>query len=251
MAIVMSIFRKEFKSIVFRSSFFFILFLCSLFFGLVFFNILDQYAKISSQMPNINGINFVSGMLVPHLSSLNFVMMFVCPFFAIRLFSEEYKYHTFELLLTAPITSTQIVLGKFLAASAAALVVLVISALYPIAGLWVADLPLAHMALAYFGVVLVVMLYTAISIFASSLTSSLIVSGILSIVFILSLWFIAIFRTNADGSISTVVDMLWINSHLQAFYKGGFSLLNLSMLISYIALFVFMCQQVVESFRWR
>ncbi len=247
----MSIFRKEFKSIVFRSSFFFILFLCSLFFGLVFFNILDQYAKISSQMPNINGINFVSGMLVPHLSSLNFVMMFVCPFFAIRLFSEEYKYHTFELLLTAPITSTQIVLGKFLAASAAALVVLVISALYPIAGLWVADLPLAHMALAYFGVVLVVMLYTAISIFASSLTSSLIVSGILSIVFILSLWFIAIFRTNADGSISTVVDMLWINSHLQAFYKGGFSLLNLSMLISYIALFVFMCQQVVESFRWR
>jgi ABC-2 type transport system permease protein len=251
MAIVMSIFRKEFKGIVFRSSFFFILFLCSLFFGLVFFNVIDQYAKISSQMPNINGINFVSGMLVPHLSSLNFVMMFVCPFFAIRLFSEEYKQHTFELLLTVPITSTQIVMGKFLAACAAGITVLAVSAIYPLAGLWVADLPLVHMAIAYLGVVFVVMIYTAISIFASSLTSSLIVSGILSIVFILSLWFIAIFRTNADGSISTVVDMLWINSHLQAFYKGGFSLLNVSMLLSYIALFVFMCQQVVESFRWR
>ncbi|MCB0348849.1 MAG: ABC transporter permease subunit [Bdellovibrionales bacterium] len=251
MPVIYSIFKKEFKGIVFKPSFFFILFLCSLFFGVVFFNILDQYAKISSQMPNINGINFATGMIVPHLSSLNFVMMFVCPFFAIKLFSEEYKHNTFELLLTSPITSSQIVIGKFLAASAAGFVVLAVSAIYPVAGLWVAPLPIPHLLLSYVGICLVVMLYTAVSIFASSLTSSLIVSGILSIVFILSLWFVAIFRTSADGSISTVVDVLWINSHLQAFYKGGFSILDASIFLSYISLFVFMCQQVVESFRWR
>src|SRR5215813_13247841 len=114
------------------------------------------------------------------LSTLSVILLFLMPMLTMGLFSEEKKRGTIELLLTAPLTDLQVVLGKFLAAGTFFLILL-LSTFVPIGALYLYGSPASGPILtAYLGLLLYGLSIVAIGLFISTLTGNQIIAAVLS-----------------------------------------------------------------------
>ena len=169
-----------------------------------------------------------------------------------RLIAEEKKLRTFDLLMTAPITSTKIVLGKFLAGYSAVLLLVLASFLFPFLTGWFADFSLTLLMSAYISIALLVGIYTAIGLFSSSLTESIMLSVFMGIAFNVSLHFISIGNQFSDNTIfSSIIQYISVSSHLEGFFRGNIITSSIVFFILAIGFFLFLTQRVIESTRWR
>src|SRR5438445_4315662 len=98
-----------------------------------------------------NKLNIHYGVFLRLLSYLNLILIFVVPALTMKLFAEEKKMHTFDLLLTSPVTSFQIVVGKYLAALGAIFGLVLVAISYPLATAALAKLNWAPLFIAFFG----------------------------------------------------------------------------------------------------
>src|SRR5207237_8403413 len=114
------------------------------------------------------------------LSTMSVIVLFIMPMLTMALFSEEKKRGTIELLLTAPVTDLQVVLGKFFAAGAFYLILL-FSTWIPMAVLYLYGSPASGPILtAYLGLLLYGLAILAIGLFISTLTENQIIADVLS-----------------------------------------------------------------------
>ncbi len=115
---VWTIARRDFR-IYFASPIAYIVIALFLFImGWMFFNSLNHYFLQNLQYQQFNmgkGTSITDGIVRPLYGNMNVVLLFLMPFITMRLIAEERKQHTIELLLTSPVSLTQIILGKFLA----------------------------------------------------------------------------------------------------------------------------------------
>lgn len=154
------------------------------------------------------------------------LFLFLIPSITMRLFSEEYKSSTIELLITRPVKESQIVLGKYLAA-----IVLLIVALLPTliyfysvghmtSPNWIIDT--GSVWGSFFALLMLGATYAAIGIFASSITDNQIIAFIISLS--LSFFFYAAFDLISEipGLTNSLkhISYLGIESHYQAFSRG-------------------------------
>ncbi len=245
------IFRKEVRSFFLRPSSFAVLFICSLYLTFNMSFLLFQFAQASFSMQSQGGVNVSQFFSMPHINSLNFLLLFCVPFFVLRLFVEEKKMNTMALLLTSPITSWQIVGGKFFAALVSMHSIVAFSFLYFIPMIWFLELPWLEIFCGYLGILLLAGIYISIGLFASSLTSSVFLGGFLSILMSLFLWIFVSFKNLDPGLWSEGLNQLWIGTHFTELLQAKISLAGVSFLLSLILFFLFLTQQTVESMRWR
>jgi ABC-2 type transport system permease protein len=135
--------------------------------------------------------------------------------------SEERKHKTVELLMTSPLTLTQIVAGKYLAALAIFAGLLALTGYMPIllAAWGAVDWPTVLSG--YLGLLLVGGVYLAIGLLASSLTENQISAGIVTLGLILGFWVIGWAAMTAESmTVQPVLEHLSINQHLDRFLKG-------------------------------
>lgn len=187
-----------------------------------------------------------------HIGLINLLVIFCIPAITMRLISEEKKSGTFGLLLTSPITATDIALGKYLAGFMLALIYIFVGFLFPLGTLAFADFSLKLLLASMLGVVLMTGVYVALDLFASSMTQSQFLSIILCIVLNVSLWFF--FQGGQSSSnevLDAVLDHLQFAKHLGHFVYGSVSTSSIIFFLSVIFFFVFLTQRVVESARWR
>lgn len=198
------------------------------------------------------GMNIQRGVFLAHISQINLLFIFFVPAFTMRLLAEEKKTRTFDLLLTSPLSATQIVLGKFLAGFGSVFVLILISFLYPLLTRAVAEFPFLPLLTAYLGALLVSSAYVAVGLFASSLTESVMLSVIMGLIFNVMLWFIS---QGSGGStnpiVAAVMDYASFGQHFLGFILGVVKLKSLIYFFTLIGIFVFLTQRVVESSRWR
>src|SRR3954464_13320129 len=103
--------------------------------GWMFFFNLSHFNMQNLQYQQFNmgkGTSITDGIVRPLYGNMNVIFLFLVPFITMRLFAEERKQHTIELLMTSPVTLTQIILGKFLSALLLLKVMLVLTIVYPI-----------------------------------------------------------------------------------------------------------------------
>lgn len=199
-----------------------------------------------------SGMNIHFTLFVQHIQIVNLIMIVAVPALTMRLIAEEKKTRTFDLLLTAPITSTQIVVGKFLAGYAAALLLVLLAFMYPLAASLVADFHWGPVVTSYVGLALVVGLYVSVGLFSSSVSSSAVLAVVLGLVLNLIFWFFGQAPDAADSKwLMAFMEHASIGQQFFAFLKGTFRLSSFVFFISVIGLFVFLSQRVVESARWR
>lgn len=253
MRAVLTLAWKDIRNLVFSPMFYVISGLCTLVWSYSYMRNLLAFAERSRQFmqPGMDsGLNIQQAVFLPHISQINLLYIFVVPALTMRLLAEEKKQHTYDLLLTSPITATQIVLGKFFGGLGAVTAITAISFLYPLATRLAGPFPMGPLFSAFAGVVLVSASYVAVGLFASSLTESVMLSVILGLIFNVLLWFIG--QGAGDSStLSQVLEYMSLGQHFMDFIMGAIRLNSVVFFLSLIGLFVFLTQRVVESSRWR
>ena len=249
-------FKKDFRQTVFSPVFFLMAGLCCAIWGFIFPRKLFEFARIAGVSPfaqgGMGGANIYETVFISHLSLTHLLLLFIVPIFTMRLIAEEKKLRTFDLLLTAPITSTKIVMAKFLASYFVVLILVFLSFLYPFSTSWFAEFNVGLLLSAYLSIALLMGVYTAIGLFSSSLSSSIMLSVFLGIIFSVSLHFLNLTQYFSNNSIYTsIAEYLSISTHLDHFFRGN--IVSSSIIFFFIAsgFFLFMTQRVIESSRWR
>lgn len=197
-------------------------------------------------------LNIHYGVFLRLLSYLNLMLIFIVPALTMKLIAEEKKMRTFDLLLTAPVTSAEIVVGKYVAALGAILGIMSVAFLYPLVTAQFATVQWAPLLIAFLGIFLVGGVYAAMNLFCSSLTESALIAYVMSVILNVSIWFIGMSVEVIDSQTTRqVFEHLSLNTHLAGLVEGTIRSNALIFLLSVIVLFVFLAERVVESARWR
>ena len=254
----LSQFKKDFRQTLVNPVFFLMAGLCCAIWGFVFPRRLFEFSRVAGVTPFADqggltgGYNIYETVFVNHLSLTHLLLLFIVPIFTMRLISEEKKLRTFDLLMTAPITSTKIVLGKFFAGYAVVLILVFLSFLYPFSTSWFVEFNVRLLVSAYLSIALLMAVYTAIGLFSSSLSASVMLSVFLGIIFSVSLHFISLGEGFSDHPFySSAMEYLSISTHLDSFFRGNILSSSVFFFLILAGFFVFMTQRVIESSRWR
>jgi ABC-2 type transport system permease protein len=153
-------------------------------------------------------------------SLLPLVFAFIVPAITMRLFSEELSAGSYETLLTMPVTFTDVVLGKYMAAVAFVAAMLVPTLSYPIFISFLGQLDWGPVIGGYTGALLLGATFSAVGLFSSSLTKNQIIAFIIgtAICFALSLVERMLFFVPADAV--KILEYLGANYHFQNISKG-------------------------------
>lgn len=179
------------------------------------------------------------------------VLIFLVPLMTMRIWSEERKQKIDQLLLTAPVGTIEIVLGKYFAALSVFLLALALTLPYPLLSAIYGTPEHAITIGNYIAIILAAGAYIAISQFMASLTESQILSVLLSLA---ALFFFFITQLLFDyipyDFVAKLAGFISIPARFLNFTKGIFSFADAFYFISLSALFIFFTARVVESRRW-
>jgi len=179
------------------------------------------------------------------------VMLLVAPMLTMRLFAEERKLGTFELLITAPLRISELVAGKFLGAVILFLAIMAVTLEYPLILILFGDPDWGPMIAAYLGFILMGTAFLAIGMFASSLTDNQIVAVVASFGILLGMWIIG---WASDLIPSTTIAMfvrsISIIDRFDSFSKGIIDTGDLTYYLSVIGTFIFLTIRSLDWRRW-
>lgn len=182
---------------------------------------------------------------------LRLVTLLVLPLVTMRLFAEERKLGTIELLWTYPVRDVEIVFGKFLAAWLFFLVMLVPTVAGPAAFYYYYEFDLLPLAAAYLGVVLLGTAFVACGMFVSSLTENQVVSAMVTYGLLVFFWFMTWNEEVANEQLISVLLRLSLFDRFFNFTRGVIDTKDVVFFLVFIAFFVFLTILSLGSRKWR
>lgn len=197
-------------------------------------------------------LNVNDAIITPLFGNLSVIALLASPALTMRLIAEDRRNRSIELLLTSPVRSGEIVLGKFFGAIAfsgvlGAAMLVYAGILYalgePDPGVLIANYTCFFLL---FGT------YMAAGLLASSLTENQIVALVLAFGFNLTIWIFGWFGSLLDdGSVKTVVEYVSMLNHIEQMSKGVVHIEDAVYFLSFIGFCLFAATQRVEALRWR
>lgn len=210
---------------------------------------IQRFADISMAQMRGMGAPSVMEQLVPALiSMMAFLLLFFLPLLTMRLFAEEKRSGTLDLLLTYPLTEAQIIGGKFMAAMSVVLMMLAftLSGFILLSKMTAVEWQVIGMG--YLGLLLLACAIIGYGLWASSLTASQLVAAAVTYCGLLILWVFSEFQT--DWMKDTFGDMSALN-HLNSLSRGVLDTQDLVYYLGLTFLFLFLTARVLESRKWR
>ncbi|MCG6975861.1 MAG: ABC transporter permease subunit [Acidiferrobacterales bacterium] len=237
---IFTIAARELRSLFLSPLAWIILAVMTLVFGIVF----DISLSAFKQSPVPDG---ATAAVVPGLYELAMVLLFfIVPMITMRLFSEERRNQSLPLLFSAPVSMTEIVLGKYLGVVAYLMIMVVTLTLMPISMELGTSIDVGLLFANIIGMVLLLGSFTAIGLFMSTLTQVPALAAILAFGALFLLWLLKLpaywFGENA-------VSYLSIASHYENFLKGVFSSADVVYYIVVIVLFLAFSVRRLEADR--
>ena len=181
-----------------------------------------------------------------------FVLTIIVPAMSMRSISEEYRSGTFETLMTAPVSDSQMVLGKFLATLGFYVIMIAGTLVYPILMEIFGNPDWGEVAAVYIGLLMLGIAFTAFGMFASSLTRDQAVAWILGAMplMLLVLSVHSLVR-RFEGWQREVAQQVNIMGRFAQFARGQIETDTVVFFLATAVLFLFLTIKVVESRRWR
>jgi ABC-2 type transport system permease protein len=179
-------------------------------------------------------------------------LLFLVPVITMRLLAEERRSGTLELLLTAPVSEGQVVMGKFLAAFIFYLFLWLPTVVYVFILEQYASIDLHKVAAGYLGVMLLGVLFAAVGLFTSALTRNQIVAAIFAfavLVVLFSVGLVEQLATNATIKAALGYMNLW--DQMDDFARGLVDTRHLVYQLSLAGLFLFLSVKALEAKKWR
>lgn len=196
-------------------------------------------------------MNVNEQVIAPLFSNIAVVGLFLIPLISMRLFAEEKRQGTIELLITSPVRDLQIILGKWLASVIMYCALLaVLAADYSFLFMY-GNPDWKPVATGFLGIVLQGACLLAFGAFISTLTRNQIVAGAVGFALALLLWILN-WTTSFGNSVGVqVLNYLSIVSHMDSFSKGVIDTKDIVYYLSMIFLGLFLTARSLESLRWR
>ncbi len=187
----------------------------------------------------------------PFFSNVGVIALFLIPMITMRLFAEEKRMGTIELLLTSPLRDTETILGKFLGAMALYTGMLIISAL-SLTLLFAYGKPdWKPIVVGYLGLLLQGGALLAIGTFISNCTKNQIVAGVAGFAVCLMLWILNWVSEFDASTPYKVLSYIAVTSHFDSFSKGVIDSRDVIYYLSVIFIGLFLTARSMESIRWR
>jgi len=188
-----------------------------------------------------------------YFSLLPWIFLFLSPALTMRLWAEERKSGTIELLLTLPVTNWQAVLSKFLGALSFMFIALLLTATIPLSVSFVGHLDAGSLIGSYLGSLLLAGAYLALGLFVSSITKNQIIAFVLGLVscflfFIIGYDFVVM---AAPNWLSPILDSVGLGNHFDNISRGVIDSKDLVYYSSFIFFFLWLNVRAIGKRAWK
>jgi ABC-2 type transport system permease protein len=252
---VWPIFKKEMR-LYFTSPVAWVVFTIFLVIAGYFFYSIFAFFTLASMQSAMNpamarDLNVTDSVMRPLFSNISVILLLLMPVVTMRLFAEERRSGTIELLLTYPVRDGAVLAGKYLAALALYAIMIALTLLYPAIVVYFARLEWGPVLTGYLGLLLMGATFIAVGVFASSVTENQIVAAITTFGVLLIFWVLGWSADYAGGAVGRVLQFLSILEHNESFAKGVVETKDVLYYVNFIALALFLTLRSLEARRWK
>ncbi len=223
--------------------------------------IFAKFVAIYHQANSMQRFGQAQGITLDKLASylyqnMAFILCFVTPFLTMKLFAEEKRQNTLELLFTAPIHGYELVLGKYLAAYALMCMMMGVSFIYVLFMILWGNPEGSIIATTYLGLFLALSCYISLGALISAISSSQAIAAVWTFIVLLLLWLLQSIgqgMTSKWGFIEWGPTLVYLSplGHFSSFIEGLLNLKDFVYFITFTCFALFLTHRVVESNRWR
>lgn len=184
---------------------------------------------------------------------INFLFILVAPLVTMRLYAEERKNGTMELLMTSPVTTAQVMMGKFFSALTVYVILLALTLAFNVIMMVESHgkLDWGLVLSAYLGAILLGGAVISIGMFFSALTENQIVAAATTLTTVMVLWLLIQTARFLAPPFSGFVKALSLSTHVEAFSAGFIQVEHIVYFLSVTVFGLFLTGITIESARWR
>lgn len=252
------VFSRELKSYFSSLTVYIVIVMFLLMTGYFFYNLLATFSVVSFQAQadpmlarQYQLLNINETVIRPLFGSISIILLIMTPLLTMRLFAEEKKTGTIELLLTFPVSDIDVVLGKYFACLAVQLIMILMTATYPVLIVVLGEPEVIPILTGYLGLVLLGAAAISLGIFTSSVTENQIVSASISFGVLFFFWLISFSVPLVSPGLGTLLGYLSINEHINSLSKGVVDSEDIIYYLCFTVLFLFLTLRSLETNRWR
>ena len=254
-----AIFEKEFKSFFYSPMAYVVIGIFTALTGIFFYLYLSNFVESAfmdqmraqqyRQMPQKFNVNLM--LIRPYFWNIALISLFTLPTITMRLFSEEKKQGTVELLYTAPVRTIDIILGKFFAGVAFYLTLLIPTMIFQAILFIYGEPEFLPVLSGYIGLLFLGSAFISVGLFISTLTENQIIAAIGGFALSLFLWVIGWASSYAGPTLAPIFEYVSIIGHFEDFAQGVIDSANVAYYILFSALGVYLSLKSIESVKWR
>jgi ABC-2 type transport system permease protein len=205
----------------------------------MFLGQLDIYIAWQAQIALLDNPPGTTDIIVtPLISSATIILLLVIPLLTMRLVSEERRNRTLPLLLSAPVSMSEIILGKYLGILAFLGIMVALILLMPLSLLLLGSLDLGLLAAATLGLALMIAAFSAAGLYLSTLTIHPGVAAIGSFGLLLLLWIIDWAGKMGEERASALFSYLSLQRHFESLLSGQFNSSDIIYFVLFITIFI-------------
>jgi ABC-2 type transport system permease protein len=219
--------------------------------GFFFFSLLkvfNPFQKMLSEDAKMN-LNFNTGVIQPLFEAQSIILLFIIPFVTMRSLAEERQSGSLNLLLTTPIKSSALIIGKFFSTYLTVLISILIGLVFPFFIIVFGDPEIGPVLTGALGICLFSLTTVSLGILVSCLSPSQTVAGIFSLISGVVWLLIDLPFAGVAGSFIDFVKNLSLSLRLQGFFKGVISLSDLFFFLGFTYMLLMIATQVLSIMR--
>ncbi len=205
----------------------------------MFLSQLQEFLLVQPKLATLENAPGVTELvIVPLYGSAAFIMMLVSPLLTMRLISEERRNKSLALLLSAPVSMAEIIIGKYLGMLAFAAIMIFMMTLMPLSLYFAGTLDSGLLFTIVLGITLLLAAFLSLGLYMSSLTAQPTIAAMSTFGVLLILWIIDWAGSKTEAAASGLLQYLSMLRHFEAFTKGIFDSSDFIYYLLFISLFL-------------
>ena len=214
-----------------------------------FFTMASMQAAMNPQFAR--ELNVTDSVMRPLFSNVSVILLLLMPLVTMRLFAEERRSGTLELLLTFPIRDGAVLVGKYLSALSVYAIMLGLTLAYPLMLFYFTRVEWGPIMTGYLGLLLMGAAFIAVGVFASSITENQIVAAMVSFAVLLLFWVVGWSSDFVGGTWGRVLSHLSLIEHFDSFGKGVLDTKDIIYYVNFVIVALFLTLRSLEARRWK
>ncbi len=199
----------------------------------------------------MGGFDLNRGLWQYQFHDMRLVLLLIAPLLTMRLFAEERRQGTLELLWTYPVRDASLIAGKYLAALVVLVAMLALTLSHPAAIALIYPLDFGSVLVGYLGLFLLGAAFLACGIFVSSLTESQLVAGTVTFGLLLFFWVLTWNQAAANDRLVAALTQVSLFDRFYLFARGAIDSKDLVFFVLFITFFLFLTLLSLEARHWR